>query len=187
MLIRKYIHNPKAQMPGLDASWVGDCPWTKNLCLAGEDGRLFFLPERGAEEGSNPTWIQPATDTINAVAFAGEFIAVSSRNEVLVGKRVSGHDPRIDFFPHSFIGGAHGIEASHAGAFLAPIGDLGLLILTHDDRQASTRSPGTGMRVSTSTGSFGSETGPTAKCSLARRAAMDSRPSTSPAGHSPQP
>ena len=45
--------------------------------------------------------------------------------------------PELDIFPHSFIGGAHGIEASHAGAFLAPIGDLGLLVLAYDDRQAN--------------------------------------------------
>ncbi len=120
-----------------DVSWVGECPWTSNLCFAGEDGSLFFLPEPGADEGSRPISVQPATDTINSVAFAGEFIAVSSRNEVLVGKRVTGKGPRLEFFPHSFIGGAHGIEASHAGAFLAPIGDLGLLILTHDDHQAN--------------------------------------------------
>jgi hypothetical protein len=123
------------KIPGLDVSWVGECPWTKNLCFAGEDGSLVFLPGPEAAEGTGPLTVQPATDTINAVAFAGEFIAISSRNEVLVGKRVSGHDPRLDFFPHSFIGGAHGVEASHRGAFLAPIGDLGLLILNYDDGQ----------------------------------------------------
>jgi hypothetical protein len=120
-----------------DVSWVGECPWTSNLCFAGEDGRLLFLPEQGADDGSNALWVQPSTDTINSVAFAGEFIAVSSRNEVLVGKRIPCNVPGLEFFPHSFIGGAHGIEASHAGALLAPIGDLGLLILTHDDHQAN--------------------------------------------------
>lgn len=125
------------KIPGLDVSWVGECPWTSNLCFAGEDGSLVFLPSPRAVEGSGPLSIQLATDTINAVAFAGEFIAVSSRNEILVGKRVAGHDPRLDIFPHSFIGGAHGIEASHTGAFLAPIGDLGLLILAYDDHRAN--------------------------------------------------
>jgi hypothetical protein len=120
------------KIPGLDVSWVGECHWTRALCFAGEDGSLWFLPGGGAAEGSGPLSIQPATDTINAVAFAGELIAISSRNEVLIGKRASRNDLRLSFFPHSFIGGAFGIEASQSGAFLAPIGDLGLLILAED-------------------------------------------------------
>jgi hypothetical protein len=120
------------KIPDLDVSWVGECPWTNALCLAGEDGRLAFLPGPGAAEGVGPLTAQPATDAINAVAFAGEFLAISSRNEVLVGKWSSGPDPRLDVFPHSFIGGAHGVEAARSGAFLAPIGDLGLLILNYD-------------------------------------------------------
>ena len=131
--VREELH----KITDLDVSWVGECPWTNKLCFGGEDGSLIFLPSQEASEGRSLLSIQPATDTINAVAFAGESIAVSSRNEVLVGKRGSPYDPRPNFFPHSFIGGAHGIEASHTGAFLAPIGDQGLLILDYDDGQVN--------------------------------------------------
>ncbi len=125
------------KIAGLDVSWVGECPWTNKLSFGGEDGRLVFLLGHDASEGSRLLSIQPATDTINAVAFAGESIAMSSRNEVLVGKRTSRDDPRPYFLPQSFVGGAHGVEASYTGAFLAPIGDQGLLILALDDCQVN--------------------------------------------------
>lgn len=123
------------KIAGLAVSWVGECPWMRSLCFGGEDGSLVFLPGDEASGKKKPLSIRPATDTINAVAFSGEFIAISSRNEVLVGKRASRDDPRPNFLPHSFIGGGHGVEASNTGAFLAPIGDQGLLILAHDDGQ----------------------------------------------------
>src|SRR5205814_1313140 len=132
-LVREIFH----KIAGLDVSWVGECPWTGTLCFGGEDGRLVFLPGPRSAVGSGLRSIQPATDTINAVTFAGEFIAVSSRNEVHVGRRICGDNPRVYPFPHSFIGGAHGIVAAHTGAFLAPIGDQGLLILRLGDWQAN--------------------------------------------------
>jgi hypothetical protein len=125
------------EIAGLDVSWVGECPWTNKLCFGGEDGRLSFVSEHENPRGSSLLSIRPASDSINAVAFAGESIAVSSRNEVLIGKRASSADPRPNFLPHSFVGGAYGIEASYTGAFLAPIGDQGLLILDYDDSQVN--------------------------------------------------
>src|SRR5262245_4897242 len=102
--IRENFH----KIAGLAVSWVGQCPWTSALCFGGEDGRLIFPLSQGSDGRSELLSIRPATDTINAVAFAGEHIAVSSRNEVLVGERASPDSPRPEFHSHSFIGGAHG-------------------------------------------------------------------------------
>jgi hypothetical protein len=110
-------------------SWVGECPWTKNLCFGGEDGKLLLLPPNPSVEAVEVTSIQLATDAINAVAFADDLIAISSRNEVLVGKLDRSGDHLFDLLPHSFTGGAHGVVASRQGAFLGPIGDQGLLML----------------------------------------------------------
>ena len=95
----------------LDVSWVGECPWTDTLCFGGEDGSYFrFGPTETGRKLSQ--FFQPATDTINAVAFAEEFIAVALGTRFLSGKAGIRRTVTLDFFPHSFIGGAHGIEAS---------------------------------------------------------------------------
>jgi hypothetical protein len=70
-----------------------------------------------------------ATDAINDVAFAGDLIAISSRNELVVGKRRGHSVDGLDLYDHEFIGGAHGVVAWHSTAFLAPIADQGLLML----------------------------------------------------------
>src|SRR5262249_24883710 len=88
-----------------EASWVSECPWTNDLCLGGEDGRLFFESAKRPEivDGVTVSMTRAprlsfpiATDTINGVAFAGDLFAASSRNEVVLGVRkgpgVSGLD-----------------------------------------------------------------------------------------------
>ena len=123
------------KMQGQSVSWVGECPWTDTLCFGGEDGKLLISdgsPEIGKEPKTSSCPI--ATDAINAVAFADNLFSVSSRNEVVVGRRQAQKDDYgLDFFPHEFRGGAHGVVASQTGAFLAPIGDQGLLLLKHNN------------------------------------------------------
>ena len=137
--IRKLFH----KAPG-EVSWVGECPWTNTLCFGGEDGQLLIespglseLAKRkpdAIEMGKRKTRsIQLATDAINEIAFVGDLIAVSSRNEVVVGRLRTQGGGSLDRYEHEFIGGAHGVVASHGGAFLAPIADQGLLMLKIDD------------------------------------------------------
>jgi hypothetical protein len=127
--IREGVH----KIAGLDVSWVGECPWTKTLCFGGEDGTLVILPPSFPMNEGGTFSTQLATDAINAVAFAGEYVAVSSRNEVVVGKRPDAGSDRLSRFAHPFIGGAHGVVAAREPSFLAPIGDQGLLILSGAD------------------------------------------------------
>jgi hypothetical protein len=127
LIIKTVIH----EISDLNVSWVGECPWTNTLCVGGEDGKVLFLPADPSGEAVNITSIQLATDAINAVAFADDLIATSSRNEVQVAKIAD--DRGLNLLTHSFTGGAHGVVASRAGEFLAPIGDQGLLILNPDN------------------------------------------------------
>jgi len=122
-IIKTVIH----EISNLDMSWIGECPWTNALCAGGEDGKLHFLPADPAGKTIDIRSIQLATDAINDVAFAGDLIAISSRNEVQVAYHAD--DRALNLLRHSFTGGAHGVVASRGGGFLAPIGDQGLLIL----------------------------------------------------------
>ncbi len=117
-----------------EVSWVGECPWTNTRCYGEDDGQFRIEAPGSHELGERQTRVKKlATDAINAVAFAGDFIALSSRNEVVIGKRTTKLGIDLDLYPHGFIGGAHGIVASGTGKFLAPIGDQGLLMLKLED------------------------------------------------------
>ncbi len=127
------------KIPGQSISWVGECPWTDTLCFGGEDGKLIIsrgCPEIGKKATTNFFPFPLATDAINAVAFADNMFALSSRNEIVVGRRQTQNNvDSLDTCSHEFRGGAHGVVASQTGAFLAPIGDLGLLVLKYDSGQ----------------------------------------------------
>ena len=121
------------KIQGQSISWVGECPWTDTLCFGGEDGKLVFSPGSFGIEDEAKTNVFPlATDAINAVAFADNLFALSSRNEVVIGRRQPQNGGGLDGYSHDFSGGAHGVVASQTGAFLAPIGDQGLLLLKLD-------------------------------------------------------
>jgi hypothetical protein len=115
------------KVQGQSITWVGECPWTNTLCFGSEDGKLHFTQD-SPEIGEAII----ATDAINAVAFADNLFAVSSRHEVRIGRRPAQNGGGLDVFSHGFRGGAHGVVASQTGAFLAPIGDQGLLLLKLD-------------------------------------------------------
>ncbi len=67
-----------------------------------------------------------ADEAINAVAFAGDWLAASTRTEIAIA-------PRGCFFGEGtakvrrFPGGAHGVVSTSSGRFLAPLGPDGLL------------------------------------------------------------
>lgn len=134
--------------PQWETSWVGDCPWTRTRCFGSEDGRFIVESpgSQGLDDGNAvagvlaPTVSYPiASDPINDVAFSGDHFAASSRNEVVVGRRIGPDLSRLDVYSHPFIGGAHGVLAGRPGVFLAPIADQGLLILEVSGEKVSAR------------------------------------------------
>jgi hypothetical protein len=131
------------KIQGQSISWVGECPWTDTLCFGGEDGKLIIsrgCPEIG--KTANTNFFPLATDAINAVAFADNLFAVSSRNEVVIGIRQTQNGDGLCTYSHDFRGGAHGIVASQTGAFLAPLGDQGLLLLKLDHGRVDAQTAG---------------------------------------------
>src|SRR4051794_17994521 len=102
-------------------SWAGECPWTETLCLGSVDGKLFILPNR---EGANGTPDKPgeipslelSSDAVNGIAFSGENIALTTRNEILVGYRKDVNPLRLGAYSHTFKGGAHGVVGSGQNA-----------------------------------------------------------------------
>ncbi len=68
--------------------------------------------------------VTTSDESVNGVAFSGRFMAVSTRCEVVFHDL----DPRFsEARPYLFNGGAHGILATSAGGFVAPLGMHGLL------------------------------------------------------------
>jgi hypothetical protein len=117
------------RLAGEEISWVGECPWTGGLCLGTYSGRLIMpLDDRTAVGFDHPI----AEEAINDVAFAGNLMGVSTRSEVVIFER----DPSSGFFARRgkpFGGGAHGIVATAAGGFVAPLGPEGLLLIEAEE------------------------------------------------------
>jgi hypothetical protein len=125
------------QFNGQEISWVGECPWTGGLCFGTYSGRLSMPPRDGPVARFTPV----AEEAINDVAFAGDLMGVSARSEVAVfeGDPASGSAAPLD---KPFGGGAHGIVATAAGGFVAPLGAEGLLFIdrgTEPDRPLEMR------------------------------------------------
>ena len=122
---------------GQEISWVGHCPWTGKVCFGTEDGVLILTVSESNFSDKPSYGIQVFKDeTINGVAFSGDFVAISSRNEVAFAMRValdhfqsSSTEPSFSLnrMEPSFTGGAHGVVASRFEGFIAPIGVDGLL------------------------------------------------------------
>jgi hypothetical protein len=118
------------RITGQSISWVGECPWTDTLCFGSEEGNFVVCPGGPGTERANTKYFPLATDAINSIAFDNDLFALSSRNEVVIGRRPDSLDGTLDSY--KFNAGAHGVVASGTGAFLAPIGDQGFLILKLD-------------------------------------------------------
>ncbi len=110
------------RIPNEEITWAGDCPWSGGYCFGTESGRLLFYSELGEKLALDFDEVL-AEAAINGVAFYKEFIGVSTRNEVVVHRRVPGGAFDLVF---SGPGGAHGILATPIGQFLAPLGPEGL-------------------------------------------------------------
>ena len=126
------------QLIGEEFSWAGECPWTGGLGFGTYSGRLF-MPLGVDQEVDLPAPI--SEEAVNEAAFAGTLLGVSTRCDVSV-LELSPTDRRIKRLGAPFDGGAHGIVATAAGGFLAPLGPDGLLFLDADpgpDRRLRTR------------------------------------------------
>src|SRR5438034_620763 len=72
---------------GQQISWAGECPWTETLCFGTESGH-FYLPEFSESvNGGRIRTIEIATEAINGVAFSGQDVGFSSRDQVVLGFR----------------------------------------------------------------------------------------------------
>lgn len=111
------------QYPDFEISWAGEGPWNRGLCFGSEDGRIRFVTDDGEPTGL-PHPIFDSGEAINGVALSGQWLAASTRSEVaIVNLWTAEGDVRSTDYP----GGAHGVVATAAGGFLAPLGTDGLL------------------------------------------------------------
>jgi hypothetical protein len=109
---------------GFEVSWAGPLPVGRLFCLGSEDGRLLFTKENGAVV-YGPSKVSPSSSAINGVAISGFWLAASTREEVSfmpirVGEKQDSHGLA---FPH----GAHGIDVTPSGYFIAPLGRTGIM------------------------------------------------------------
>jgi hypothetical protein len=110
------------QFGDFDISWAGANPFGEGYCFGSEDGRFRILTTDGL--GTLPEQVIPSCESVNGIAFVGWFMAVSTRCEVVFRDL----DPRSSKNgTNTYKGGAHGILATSAGGFVAPLGVNGLL------------------------------------------------------------
>ena len=134
----------KLDFPDFDISWVGRDPSNSLLYFGSENGHIRIVSDLDPlRRFTHP--FDSHGESINGIAFNGPWIAASTRCEVIFMKpslEEGGRQPRI------YDGGAHGVTASSAGGFVAPLGFNGLLVMT----------PGVGFNLSVSiTKPFGVE------------------------------
>jgi hypothetical protein len=123
-----------------EVSWVGECPETSGLCFGTEEGKVLITM---GEDFGKPGILNlvKSGEVINCVAFAREnLLAASTRNEVVFYRFPTESEPSnlIPVGP-TFDGGAHGIVATSAGGFVAPLDYNGLLLMDARSGQKSTQ------------------------------------------------
>lgn len=105
-----------------EISWAGANPVGGGYCFGSEDGRFRILATNG--QVSPTKQVTTSDESVNGVAFSGRFMAVSTRCEIVFHDL----DPRFrEARPYIYNGGAHGVLATSAGGFVAPLGMNGLL------------------------------------------------------------
>src|SRR5260370_18291897 len=111
---------------GFEPSWVGPSPAAGDFCLGSEDGKLLFTNEAGMPNGP-PIQIADSGEAINGVATSGKWIAVTTRQEVIVEVM----NPQAEEMECSSVlpYGAHGVGVAPAGFFRAPLGRPGISML----------------------------------------------------------
>src|SRR4051794_12143235 len=99
------------RIPGVEVSCVAPNPFGPGFSLGTDNGEVKFTDEAGVILGEMKG--SPSGEAINGIASFGNSIAVSSRQEVMLGTWAPGDSRRIAKFrvPH----GAHGISATPSG------------------------------------------------------------------------
>lgn len=111
------------RFPGHEITWAGECPWTGGFCYGSEDGELL-IPGIHPENPHLIGTIKASNEAVNGAAIWRESVAVSTRGDINVFQRAPAPEAisRVASIPH----GAHGIVATAAGRFYAPMGPAGL-------------------------------------------------------------
>jgi hypothetical protein len=108
-----------------DVSWAGEGPHMGWLCFGSEDGRLRMTTTEGLV-GDVQSLAVESSEAVNGAAFLGRFWAMSTRSEVVLFTRPATKDEK--YKRAVFPAGAHGVIATGAGQFVAPLGRTGLLV-----------------------------------------------------------
>jgi len=100
-------------------------PDTLDLYCGTEQGEcLRFLG--GDPQLHRPQGLKQADDAINGIAFAGDYLGLSTPSEVRI-YRLEGDGPVP--VKHLFEGGAFGIQSTRTREFIAPLGPEGILLI----------------------------------------------------------
>ena len=114
------------RLPDFDVTWAGPHQFLQGFSFGSEDGRLLRTDEAGRVT-DEPARATVSRDAINGVARSGEWIAVSTRQDVTMGSLdpATAQKYPIVAVPH----GAHGITTAPSGYFVAPLGRTGIMML----------------------------------------------------------
>jgi hypothetical protein len=122
-MIPALVERRSLRFPGHEITWAGECPWTGGLCFGSEDGVLLF-PGIQPENPDRVGTIKASGEAVNGAAIWREYVGVSTRGDVNLYRR--GPAPAAISPVASIPNGAHGIVATAAGRFYAPMGPTGL-------------------------------------------------------------
>lgn len=110
--------------PDFPITWAGRGRHDDEFCFGAEDGRLRFTTING--DLIDDTLVDnDHSEVVNGVAFHRNFVAVSSRAEVVFWKMPQPPDER--WAPASCSYGSHGVIATGLGDFLCPLGPNGVM------------------------------------------------------------
>lgn len=127
-MTKRYTRAPQYQIGTSEMCWAGLSPWANRVCFGDVEGNVHFVAanlESTLDAKSHPL----ATDAVNGFAFGHDLLACTSRSSVCVARWVPENDSDLSVHKRSYTGGAHGVVASDQDAFLAPIGEAGILLM----------------------------------------------------------
>jgi hypothetical protein len=129
MIPHDLIQGGSLRFPDHGITWAGECPWTGGFCFGTENGELLICRNVGVDQlGVDP--IKVSEEAVNGVAFWRDYVGVSTRSELIVGRRGPAEEDLRTIIRAA--GGAHGILATPEGRFFAPMGVAGLLRIDLD-------------------------------------------------------
>lgn len=131
------IDSWKLHWPDVEISCAVEAHLAEFLCIGTENGKIGYLTLNGGI-GSAPSEggqgrpvlrdVAPSGDAINGIAFSGQYCAVTTRSDIVVGQVGRTASIVLDM-------GAHDVVATPSGGFVASRGIEGLVFL--DPSQAA--------------------------------------------------